>query len=119
MAGIERIGNIFYRVEDLDAAVDFYSRVLGLSLKLRDGDRWAAFDVAGVTLALEATNEAVEGHGGAVVSLGATGLDEVVAEIRARGGSAPDPVRGPHERRVELRDPSGNLLFIYEPLPPR
>ena len=48
MAGIQRIGNVFYRAPDLEAAVRFYTHVLGLSLKFRDGDRWAAFDVGGM-----------------------------------------------------------------------
>jgi catechol 2,3-dioxygenase-like lactoylglutathione lyase family enzyme len=51
--GIQRIGNVFYRVPDMDAAVHFYTEVLGFGLKLRDGDRWAAFDVGGMTLAVD------------------------------------------------------------------
>ena len=42
---IEKLGNVFYRVPDMDAAVTFYSQVLGLPLKFRDGNNWAAFDV--------------------------------------------------------------------------
>jgi catechol 2,3-dioxygenase-like lactoylglutathione lyase family enzyme len=32
---IERIGNVFYRITDMDAAVAFYADVLGLTLKFR------------------------------------------------------------------------------------
>ena len=118
MAGIERIGNIFYRVDDFNAAVDFYGQVLGLPLKFRDGDRWAAFDVAGVTLALEPGGEASSGGpGGATVSLRVNGLDEFIADLRARDAAVGDVKTGPHERLAELRDPSGNLLLLYEPLP--
>ena len=53
MAAILKIGNVFYRTLDMDAAVHFYTQVLGFGLKLRDGDRWAAFDVGGSTLAVE------------------------------------------------------------------
>ena len=31
--------------------------------------------------------------------------------------SVGDVKTGPHERLAELRDPSGNLLMLYEPLP--
>jgi len=119
MAGIEKIGNIFYRVDDFNAAVDFYGQVLGLPLKFRDGDRWAAFDVAGVTLALEPAGESASaGSGsGATVSLRVSGLDDFIAGLRARGASVGDVKTGPHERLAELRDPSGNLLVLYEPLP--
>jgi predicted enzyme related to lactoylglutathione lyase len=115
MAGIQRIGNVFYRTTDLDAAVRFYTEVLGLSLKLRDADRWAAFDVGGMTLAIEG-GAAGGGQGGATVSLRTDGLDEVVAQIRARGGSVGQIETGPHERKAPVTDPAGNVLVLYEPL---
>ena len=115
MSGIERIGNVFYRVPDMEVAVRFYRDVLGLGLKLRDGERWAAFDVGGATLALE--GGAPGGPGGATVSLRVSGLDALVEELRARGAQV-DPVEtGPHERRASVHDPAGNGLVLYEPLP--
>jgi catechol 2,3-dioxygenase-like lactoylglutathione lyase family enzyme len=117
VGSIERIGNVYYRVEDMEAAVDYYESILGLKLKFRDGDNWAAFDVGGMTLALEGAGEPVGRGGGAIVSLRAQGLDELAAELRSRGADVPEPVAGPHERRIDLHDPSGNLLVLYEPLP--
>jgi catechol 2,3-dioxygenase-like lactoylglutathione lyase family enzyme len=111
---IQRIGNVFYRTRDMDAAVRFYSDVLGLSMKFRDGDHWAAFDVGGMTLALEGGGAG--GPGGATVSLRVDGLDALVADLRGKGASVADPVAGPHERRAELRDPDGNVLMLYEPI---
>lgn len=118
MAQIEKIGNVFYRVTDFDAAVEFYSQALGLRLKFRDGDRWAAFDVAGVTLAVEpASAGAPAGAGsGATVSLRVSGLDDFVVGLRARGATVGDVRTGPHERLAEVTDPSGNVLVLYEPL---
>ena len=112
MAQIERLGNVFYRVRDMDAAVAFYAQVLGLPLKFRDGDNWAAFDVGGVTLALEGGSAA---GGGATVSLRVQGLDEVIATLRQAGATVSDATQGAHERRAELTDPSGNTLVLYEP----
>jgi catechol 2,3-dioxygenase-like lactoylglutathione lyase family enzyme len=113
MPGIQRIGNVFYRVPDMEAAVGFYTQVLGLALKVRDGDRWAAFDVGGSTLAVEAG--ATGGPGGATVSLRVDGLDAVVADLRARGARVSDVQAGPHERHAEVLDPAGNQLVLYEP----
>jgi catechol 2,3-dioxygenase-like lactoylglutathione lyase family enzyme len=113
MPSIQRIGNVFYRVPDMDAAVRFYTDVLGLGLKFRDGDHWAAFDVGGSTLAVE--GGAPGGPGGATVSLRVDGLDAVVADLRARGATVGDVETGPHERRAELKDPAGNQLVLYEP----
>ena len=114
MAAIQRIGNVFYRVPDMDAAVHFYTEVLGFGLKLRDGDHWAAFDVGGSTLAVE--GGAPGGPGGATVSLRVDGLDELVAGLRARGATVSDVTTGPHERRAFLRDPAGNELVLYGPI---
>jgi len=110
---IQRIGNVFYRVSDMDAAVRFYTDVLGFGLKLRDGDRWAAFDVGGMTLAVEGGTPG--GRGGATVSLRVDGLDTVVADLRRKGADVGDVETGPHERKAQLRDPAGNQLLLYEP----
>ena len=111
---ILRIGNVFYRTQDFEASVRFYTDVLGLALKLRDGDRWAAFDVGGMTLAVEAG--APGGPGGATVSLRVEGLDALVADLRSKGADIADPANGPHERYAEVRDPAGNVLVLYEPM---
>jgi catechol 2,3-dioxygenase-like lactoylglutathione lyase family enzyme len=113
MPGIQRIGNVFYRVADMDAAVRFYTDVLGFGLKLRDGDRWAAFDVGGATLAVEGGAHGCPG--GATVSLRVDGLAALVADLRAKGATVSDVTTGPHERRAELHDPAGNQLVLYEP----
>jgi catechol 2,3-dioxygenase-like lactoylglutathione lyase family enzyme len=115
---IQRIGNVFYRVaeQDMDAAVRFYSEVLGFPVKLRDGNRWVAFDVAGVTLALEG-GATVGGPGGATVSLRVDGLTALVDELRAQHASVGDVQAGPHENRATLTDPAGNQLVLYEPAP--
>jgi catechol 2,3-dioxygenase-like lactoylglutathione lyase family enzyme len=111
--GIQRIGNVFYRTQDMDAAVRFYTEVLGFGLKLRDGDNWAAFDVGGMTLAVEGGTPG--GPGGATVSLRVEGLAAVVADLRSKGADVGDIQTGPHERKAPLRDPAGNQLVLYEP----
>ncbi|MBV9322169.1 MAG: VOC family protein [Chloroflexi bacterium] len=110
---MQRIGNVFYRAADMDAAVHFYSDILGFALKFRDGDHWAAFDVGGMTLALE--GGAPGGSGGATVSLRCDGLADVVDQLRGRGATVSAVESGPHERRATLTDPAGNRLVLYEP----
>ena len=120
MAEIQRIGNVFYRVNDFDAAVAFYSDVVGLTLKFRDGSNWAAFDVGGITFALEpasAGKPAGSGSGATVSLRVGGGLDELVTQLRARGATVGDVKSGPHERTAELTDPSGNVIILYEPAP--
>ena len=97
----------------MDAVVRFYTEVLGFPMKLRDGNRWAAFDVAGATLALEGGGPV--GVGGATVSLRVDGLAVVVEDLRAKGASVGAIQAGPHENRATLTDPAGNHLVLYEP----
>jgi lactoylglutathione lyase len=113
MASIQRIGNVYYRVQDMDAAVRFYTEVLGFGLKLRDGDHWAAFDVGGGTLAVEGGGPG--GPGGATVSLRVDGLAAVVNDLRSKGATVSDVEASAHERRAKLTDPAGNQLVLYEP----
>lgn len=117
MAGIQRIGNVFYNVIDMDAAVAFYRDVLGLTLKFQDGAHWAAFDCGGVTLALNGDGPDAPGPGGATVSLRVDGLDALVTDLRGKGAALdPEIQTGAHERKIGVRDPSGNSLVLYEPL---
>lgn len=39
--------SVLWPVPDLDAGIDFYCDALGLRLKFRDGDRYAAIDAGG------------------------------------------------------------------------
>jgi catechol 2,3-dioxygenase-like lactoylglutathione lyase family enzyme len=109
MPGIQRIGNVFYRAADMDSAVRFYSEVLGLPMKFRDGDNWAAFDINGMTFALEGGAPQ-----GARVSLRVDGLAAFVGELRSRGANVTDVAAGAHENRATLTDPAGNEVVLYE-----
>src|SRR5439155_10941858 len=76
MAEIQRIGNVYFVVHDVEEAVRFYRDVLGLKQKFRDGDRWVAFDVGGTTLAVAGPEEApLIGGTGPFVSLRTDDLD--------------------------------------------
>jgi catechol 2,3-dioxygenase-like lactoylglutathione lyase family enzyme len=113
---IERIGNVFYVVDDMDAAVGFYRDVLGLRLAFQDGDRWAAFDVGGTTLALAAREAGSPATGGgATVSLRVGDVEEWQREAAGRGLAQGEVQFGPHERTVEVTDPDGNRLLVYSP----
>lgn len=114
MSEIEKLGNVFYRVDDMDDAVSFYQEKLGLPLKFRDGNRWVAFDVGGTTLALAPRQN--ERTTGAVVSIKVTDVDAWAREAAERGVAVGEPTTGPHERTVEVQDPDGNSLVIYSAL---
>jgi predicted enzyme related to lactoylglutathione lyase len=107
-----KVGNVLIPVSDLDQAIAFY----GLPVKFRDGDRFAALDGGGVTVALAGPAEHVTES--AAPSYRVDDVARAVEELSARGGEVVRPPEdGPHETRAVLRDPSGNVFVLYSPLP--
>ena len=107
---------IMLSTEDLDASIRFYTEVLGMPLKFRDGDHFAAVDGGSVTLAL-ATNldhpipgQVVVGVKTADVAAAARAVDE------HGGGIVKGPYNDAHERRAVVYDAQGNGLVFYSPL---
>jgi predicted enzyme related to lactoylglutathione lyase len=103
-------------VEDLGAALRFYSDTLGWTLRFRDGDRYASWDAGGTNIALAAPVEhPVEGRQAllvkvrdvprAVAVLSDAGVDILLA-----------PVNGPDKVRAAVRDAAGNIISLYAPL---
>jgi predicted enzyme related to lactoylglutathione lyase len=115
-AHAQKLGNVLIPVSDLDKAVTFYSEVLGLTVKFRDGDRFAALDGGGVTIALAASEEQVAGPVTAP-SYKVGDVAEAVRDLTAAGAEVlSGPETGPHEVRAVLRDPSGNVFILYSAL---
>ncbi|GGK83723.1 hypothetical protein Sme01_17810 [Sphaerisporangium melleum] len=112
----QKLGNVLIPVDDLDKALAFYVEALGLTVKFRDGDRFAALDAGGVTIALAAPAEQVAGTATAP-SYKVGDLSGTVDALVAAGAELlAGPEAGPHETRAVLRDPSGNVLVLYSPL---
>jgi predicted enzyme related to lactoylglutathione lyase len=111
---IQKLGMVIHPVEDLESAARFYESALGLTLKFRDGDRFCAFDLGGVTIALAAGTERLTQS--PAVSLKVADLDAALAKLQAAGAKLlRGPEVGPHERRAVLEDPAGNALILYAP----
>ena len=107
---------IILSTDDLDGSIRFYSDVLGMSLKFRDGAHFAALDGGPVTLAL-ATSVDHPIPGQVVVGIKTADVDAAAKAIEANGGAI---VKGPyddaHERRAVVYDDKGNGLVFYSPL---
>ena len=114
---IKRVSNTFYFTNDMDASVGFYRDTLGLALRYQAGKDWAEFDVGGVTVALHGTGPEVQPHSdGATVMFECDDLDGTTADLAAKGATfVGDVFTAPHGRFATLRDPSGNIVQIYEP----
>ncbi|WP_066039154.1 VOC family protein [Herbiconiux solani] len=110
------VGNVFYFVDDLEAAVEWYSARLEREPVVRGG-ALVAFDVDGTRLTLHQTDEFNSpGPAGTSPHWTVADVDDVVADWTAHGAVAH---RGPKsvftgERLCQLLDPFGNLFAIRE-----
>lgn len=112
---VVKAGHVVVPAHDLDAVTAFYTDRLGLSLRFRDGDRYAAVTDGSVTFGLATPAEQPE-PSRVVASFEVGDLDGLVAAWRADGLEVGDPFDGSHERKAVVRDPSGNAVVVYERL---
>ncbi len=109
-----KVGHVILPVEELGAALAFYSDGLGLPLKFRDGDRYAALDGGGTTIALAAPAEQ-PAPGRTVVSFKVDDLPVALDRIRAHGGTVGEIQTSAHEHRAVVVAPDGTVLVVYAP----
>ena len=110
------VGNVFYFVDDLDAAVEWYSARLSREPVIRGG-ALVAFDLNGTRLTLHERDELNQpGPAGTSPYWTVADVDSFVADWVAHGATAH---RGPKtvftgERLCQLLDPFGNLSGIRQ-----
>ncbi|HEX9711556.1 MAG TPA: VOC family protein [Actinomycetota bacterium] len=114
---INRIHSTFYWAEQMDAAVAFYRDALGLEMRSRVGDDWAQFEIGGSTMALHGTRGAPSPSAGATVVFEVEDLEAAMRQLGARGVAFDSEITEVPDsgRFVQLRDPAGNILQIYQP----
>jgi catechol 2,3-dioxygenase-like lactoylglutathione lyase family enzyme len=112
---IQGLDHVYYWTGDMDRAVTFYRKVLGLTLRHRAGNEWAEFDAGAARLALHGTDEAELPSSGTVVFRVAD-LDEARWVLEQRGATFEG-----HESEVPgsarfatLHDPDGNPVQLIE-----
>lgn len=119
-----------YIVNDVDAAIAFYTKHLGFRLSAQSGPYFAILERENLQLVLSPP----KGPGGGSqpmpdgrrpdpggwnrIIVQTSTLDDDVkvlkkAEVRFRN----DVVAGPGGRQILLEDPSGNLVELFEPAP--
>lgn len=107
------ISQLLIPVRDMSTALRFYEEQVGLRLKFRDGDRYAALDGGHITIGLLGPGENVAGP---EVSAGIRVADlRGVAEELSTGLSQEIEV-GPDELRLVIRDSDGHPWVISQKL---
>jgi glyoxylase I family protein len=111
--------HVSINVRDVPAALDFYTRLLGMAVRADRPD----FDFGGAWLDVGGQQvHLIEGDVppsvGQHFALAVADLDTAVAELRGHGVEVTDPVPVGTGRQAFLNDPAGNRVELQEPGPP-
>jgi catechol 2,3-dioxygenase-like lactoylglutathione lyase family enzyme len=121
--------SVRYIVDDVDAAIDFYTRHLGFVLEMHPAASFAILSRGELRLLLSAPS----GPGGASqpmpdgrrpepggwnrIQLQSEDLDGLVESLRGSGARfRNDIVSGIGGKQILLEDPAGNPIELFEPL---
>ena len=118
--------NVRYMVDDVDAAIGFYTTHLGFKLLTRVAPAFADVTRGDLRLLLSGRTSSAGRpmpDGRQPVAGGWNRfqlvVDDIAAEVdRLRGAGVPfrnDIVRGPGGAQVLIEDPSGNLVELFQP----
>jgi catechol 2,3-dioxygenase-like lactoylglutathione lyase family enzyme len=125
------MSSVRYIVDDVDAAVGFYTGLLGFDVVMHPAPSFAMLRRDELTLLLSAASG--QGGGGQVTAAGrpepggwnrfqlvVADLDAEVARLRDAGARfrTPEVVTGVGGRQVLVDDPAGNAVELFEPTPP-
>ena len=113
-------GNVTVYVSNMDAAVRFYSDVLGLRLAQRFGDHWASVEAEkGLTIGLhpDSGKGRAGRKGGMEIGLELQGsIRDAVRVLEAKGVNFQGPIREDEAGSFAfLEDPDGNAIYLAEP----
>lgn len=102
---------LLYPVDALDPAVRFFRDALGLSLRFRDGKRYAALEAGGLMLGLAAGTERIVAE--PTLAFRVDDIESAIAHLIASGATLLRPTEeGPHELRALLQAPGGRPLIV-------
>jgi catechol 2,3-dioxygenase-like lactoylglutathione lyase family enzyme len=120
----DQLASVRYVVDDVQAAIDFYTTHLGFTLRMSAAPAFA--DVVRGPLRLLLSGPASSGARATPADASAAGrnrvhliVDDLDAEIdrlrRAGLAFRSDLVTGPGGRQILLADPAGNLVELFQP----
>lgn len=118
---IAGVHHVSLNVDDVDAAVEFYVGVLGLSVEPRPDfafpGAWLGFPDGRQVHLIGGDDVQVPPAFGQHFAVHTHDLDAAVAELRGRGIEVSDPKRLPTgARQAFTADPSGNRVELHQPV---
>jgi catechol 2,3-dioxygenase-like lactoylglutathione lyase family enzyme len=124
MTAHDQYASVRYIVDDVQAAIDFYTTHLGFTLNTSPGPAFADVIRGPLRLLLSgpassgarATPDEVTSAGRNRIHLVVDDLDAEVARLRdAAVPLRSEVVAGPGGRQILLADPAGNLIELFQP----
>jgi catechol 2,3-dioxygenase-like lactoylglutathione lyase family enzyme len=121
---LDELASVRYLVDDVQAAVDFYTTHFGFTVRMSAAPAFA--DVVRGPLRLLLSGPASSGARATPADVGGAGrnrihlvtddIDAEVGRLRAAGVSfRSDLITGPGGRQILVADPAGNLVELFEP----
>jgi len=120
----DQYASVRYLVDDVQAAVDFYTTHLGFTLRASAAPAFADVVRGPLRLLLSgpassgarATPEDTASAGRNRIHLNVEDLDSEIERLRTAGLSfRSDVVQGPGGRQILIADPAGNLIELFQP----
>jgi len=124
VAAQDQYASVRYVVDDVQAAIDFYTAYLGFTLNTNPAPAFADVVRGPLRLLLSgpassgarATPDDATNPGRNRIHLVVNDLDAEIARLRDAGLSfRSDLVSGPGGRQILLADPAGNLIELFQP----
>ena len=116
-------GNVTVMISNMDRAIQFYTETLGLKLTNRFGDNWATVEAGrGLTIGLHPASPrhpAPGTKGSMMLAFEITEpIEHVIARLTEKGVHFTGPViRDEPGNFVDLEDPDGNVIYLWEVSP--
>lgn len=125
-----RVHGVRYQTRDVTRAVEFYTQQLGFELKHQQGTAFASVSCGSTDVLLSGPGSSgarplpdgqqQEPGGWNRLVLAVSDLSSVVAAMKDRGLQfRSDIVVGPGGKQIQLLDPDGNPVELFEPASPR
>jgi lactoylglutathione lyase len=112
---VRRISVVYLYVSNMERSAAFYRDLLGIPLE--GDDDWQEASLGGVRFALHRTREGIgELSSGTVhVNLEVADVDSAAERLRAAGVEVGETMRDDWGAALEVRDPDGYGLYLYQP----
>jgi catechol 2,3-dioxygenase-like lactoylglutathione lyase family enzyme len=121
----DELASVRYVVDDVAAAIDFYTTHLGFTVQTNPAPAFADVTRGPLRLLLSgpassgarATPDDFKGAGRNRIHLVVGDLDDDIGRLRQAGVTfRSGVVTGPGGRQVLISDPAGNLIELFEPM---